>query len=36
VNFTPAQTGARSAGLSITDANSGGILKVNLTGTGTP
>jgi hypothetical protein len=36
VNFTPAQTGPRSAGLSITDANSGGILKVNLTGTGTP
>ena len=36
VNFSPTQAGARSAGLSITDANSGGILKVNLTGTGTP
>jgi phospholipase C len=34
VNFTPVQTGARTAALSLTDANSGGIQKVNLTGTG--
>ena len=34
VTFTPVQTGARSAGLNITDANSGGVQKVNLTGTG--
>jgi hypothetical protein len=33
--FTPSQTGARSAGLSITDGNSGGVIKVNMTGNGT-
>jgi phospholipase C len=33
--FMPSQTGSRSAGLSITDGNSGGVIKVNMTGNGT-
>jgi len=33
--FTPSQTGARSAGLSVTDGNSNGVIKVNMTGNGT-
>jgi phospholipase C len=35
VTFTPTQSGARSAGLSVTDANAGATIKVNLTGNGT-